>query len=86
MSLDACEEAYKEFSNEIFQPKRHSADPRRLKDFLSADGKFDASVLERLVKRTIIDSGLDPDDLLNDTREDSCHMYVEEREIALTHG
>ena len=75
MSLDECEEAYKALSEQIFTPIRDAVDPRRVYDFLKANGKFDEKPLERCIKDTIRSRRLDPDDLLRDFDEDtSCKV------------
>jgi hypothetical protein len=53
MSLDECENAYLDLSDRIFNPKRSKFDPRRSKDFLLTDGKFDHKILEKAVKDII---------------------------------
>src|SRR3569833_4612395 len=46
MTLKECEEQYLKLGKEIFEPKRSKWDGRRLVDFLKANEKFDAAVLE----------------------------------------
>ena len=53
MTLKECEEQYLKLGKEIFEPKRSKWDGRRLVDFLKANEKFDAAVLEESIKRII---------------------------------
>jgi hypothetical protein len=76
MSLASCENTYAEFAEAIFSPRRHTLDPRRMTDFLKANGKFDEEPLETLVKQRIGDAGLDEGALLKDDRSDACNVYV----------
>lgn len=54
MTLDECEDAYLNLSDQIFNPKRAKFDPRRSKDFLLANGKFDHKILEKAIKNIIV--------------------------------
>lgn len=74
MSRAACEEAYIRLSDEIFSPHRRTMDPRRLTDLVNAEGKFDASILERFVMQKIREAGLEQNALLKDDRIDACHV------------
>jgi predicted acylesterase/phospholipase RssA len=54
MSLDQCERAYLTLSEKIFTPKRSKRQfIGRAKDFLLANGRFDAEVLEAAMKECI---------------------------------
>lgn len=53
MSLQECEESYVALSREIFHPVRRKVDPRRINDFLKANGKFDEAPLEECIKSAI---------------------------------
>lgn len=50
MTLSECEKAYLELSTQIFKPKRKRWSPKRGKDFLQADGKFDSKSLEDAIR------------------------------------
>ncbi|KAI9670322.1 MAG: hypothetical protein M1831_006536 [Alyxoria varia] len=76
MSIKDCEDAYCKLSSDIFNPKRHRWDPRRTKDFLNANGKFDHTILEDLIKEKIKDSKLSEQSLLHDDRQDGCKVFV----------
>ena len=76
MDLKACEAMYNKFSDEIFTLRRSKVDPRRIVDFVNADGNFDATVLEDLVKTVVNKTEKNPQALLKDEREDSCKVYV----------
>jgi patatin-like phospholipase/acyl hydrolase len=76
MPIAECEDAFAEFSNAIFTPRRHSYDPLRALDFVNANGKFDVQPLERLVKSKVVSKNLTEDALLQDNAQDSCKVYV----------
>ena len=75
MSLEDCEMAYLALSRKIFTPKRQKGNlVGKGKDFLTADGKFDARVLEEeIIKllKNLPDS--DEDTLLKDL-EPKCRV------------
>ena len=50
MSLDQCEAAYIRLSSNVFKRNRSKADPRKIYDFLEANGKFSPQPLEGFVK------------------------------------
>jgi hypothetical protein len=54
ITLDKCEDAYLNLSEQIFNPKRSKFNPLRSKDFLLADRKFDYKVLEEAIKDIIV--------------------------------
>ncbi|KAI9853123.1 MAG: hypothetical protein M1824_001536 [Vezdaea acicularis] len=77
MSLEDCETAYLTLSRKIFTPKRRK---RNLfgkgKDFLNADGKFDARVVEQEIIKLLKDlPDCDEDTLLKDS-ESKCRVFV----------
>ena len=79
MSLQECEIAYTSLSRNIFAPNRNDLDPRRLYDFLKANGKFDEHPLEQSIKETIRAKRLDDETLLQEFDEDSdrpCKVFV----------
>ena len=54
MSFDECEDAYLNLSESIFTARRARINIfGKSKDFLKADGKFDAQVLENAIKDQI---------------------------------
>jgi retron-type reverse transcriptase len=78
MTLADCEDAYLMLSETIFTPRRSKINLfAQTKDFLQADGKFDAKILERTIKTCISKVG-DEDVLLKDP-ESSCKVYVSPR-------
>ena len=77
MSLEECETAYKTLSSEIFRARsRHSADPRRIYDFLEANGKFNPQPLEESVRNILGDHHLAEDELLQDSDAEACRVFV----------
>jgi hypothetical protein len=67
MTLNECEDAYLNLSEQIFELKRSKFNPLRSKDFLLADGKFDYKVLEEAIKDIIVrNPGFDESALLKD--------------------
>lgn len=77
MSLDECEEAYKTLSKEIFSATAHgSANPRRMYDFLKANGKFDEKPLESSIRDTLLGRNLAENELLQDRDPDACRVFV----------
>jgi hypothetical protein len=73
MKLNDCEDAYLQLSERIFKPKR----PRtnffgQAKDFLKADSRFDAKVLERAIKECI--STFENEDILLKDPGSSCNV------------
>ena len=74
MKLSECEDTFTEFSKAIFTQKRSTVDPRRLLDFVNADGKFDEQPLEKLVKDKIRAARLEEGCLLKDLRDDACKV------------
>ena len=66
MKLDYCEDAYLQLSEKIFRPRRARANVfSQAMDFLQADGRFDAEVLETAMK-DCISTVADQDVLLKD--------------------
>lgn len=58
MSIEQCERAYLKLSESIFTPKRTSLNlVGRASDFLNANGKFDAKILEAVIKEVIVEEG-----------------------------
>ena len=76
MSLQECEESYVALSREIFHPVRRKVDPRRIADFLKANGKFDEIPLEDCIKSAIRSRELNEDALLRDEKPDACKVFV----------
>jgi len=82
MSIDQCEEAYLQLSEEIFTLRRANANVLgKAYDFLNADGKFSTQSLEVNIKRLIQEAGLAENEKFDDRRADSCKVYV----YALSH-
>jgi hypothetical protein len=71
MSIEDCEAAYLKLSERIFQPRHSKFSFQRTTTFLQADGKFDATVLEKAIKETLAENGY-PQDLLLEDLDDSC--------------
>lgn len=82
LSIDECETAYLKLSEQIFNPKRHKMNfPGKAKDFLHANGRFDADVLKEAIKDIIANpGGLDPEALLLE-REDTVEEYTSEKGV-----
>ena len=77
MSLEECETAYKQLSSEIFKVRtRHSADPRRIYDFLEANGKFSPRPLEESVRNILGQHNLADNELLQDNNIEACKVFV----------
>ena len=77
MSLDECEEAYKTLSKKIFSATAHgSANPRRMYDFLKANGKFDERPLEESIRDTLLGRSLAENELLQERDPDACRVFV----------
>lgn len=77
MSLDECEEAYKDLSKKIFSAHaRGSGNPLRLYDFLQANGKFNAEPLEESVRTILNDHNLPENELLQDSEGEACKVFV----------
>jgi hypothetical protein len=69
MSLEDCEDAYLKLSQDIFTPRRSKfAFLSKFADFLQANGRFDAEVLENTIK-DCIESVAGQDDSLMDKEE-----------------
>lgn len=69
MSLEDCEDAYLNISQQIFTPRRSKFNLLRSKDFLLADGKFDYKIFEKAIKDIISQSpGFDETSLLKDPK------------------
>jgi hypothetical protein len=74
MSIEECENAYRQLSERIFNPKRSSLNlAGRAKDFLSADGRFDSKELELAIKETIQSCNLSEEALLKELGS-ACHV------------
>ena len=77
MSLDECEEAYKTLSKKIFSATAHgSANPRRMYDFLKANGKFDERPLEESIRDTLWGRNLAENELLQERDSEACKVFV----------
>ncbi|MCJ1434739.1 hypothetical protein MMC27_004109 [Xylographa pallens] len=77
MSLEECEAAYKQLSSRIFSTRnRHSADPRRIYDFLQANGKFDPQPLEESIRNILRQHDLADNELLQDNNAEACRVFV----------
>lgn len=76
MTLEECEDAYLKLSKRIFTAKRSRWNkPMQALDFLEADGKFDAEILE-LAIREVIKAKEGSDEGLLKHDESSCKVYV----------
>ena len=77
MTLDECEIAYKELSSKIFTARnRHNLDPRRMYDFLEANGKFSAQPLEESVREVLETCHLAENELLQNRDPEACKVFV----------
>jgi predicted acylesterase/phospholipase RssA len=79
MSLKECKAAYIMLSEQIFTPNRNEIDPRRVIDFLKANGRFDEKPLEQRIKEAIRQRSLPVDALLHEVSEDPnepCKVFV----------
>jgi hypothetical protein len=71
MSIEDCEAAYLKLSKRIFQPRHSKFSFQRTTTFYQAEGKFDATLLEKAIKETLTENGY-PQDLLLEDLDDSC--------------
>ena len=76
MTLDQCEAAYMKLSSNVFKKSRSSADPRRIYDFLEANGKFSPKPLEDTVAEMLRDRDLADNELLKNHDPDACRVFV----------
>jgi hypothetical protein len=77
MSLEECEDAYLQLSEQIFTPTRQRSNFfGHAKDFLKADGRFDAKALENAIKECVRRK-MPEDSLLKDPEDNpSCRVSV----------
>ena len=76
MSLDQCEVAYTKLSSNVFKKSRRSADPRRMYDFLEANGKFSAQPLEDTVGEMLGERDFANNELLKSHDPEACRVFV----------
>ena len=76
MSLEQCEAAYMKLSSNVFRKSRRSADPRRMYDFLEANGKFSAQPLEDTMRDMLREHDLADNELLKDLDPEACKVFV----------
>ena len=76
MSLDQCEAAYMRLSSNVFKKSRHSADPKRIYDFLEANGKFSPQPLEDAVREMLRERELTDNELLKSHDAEACKVFV----------
>ena len=76
MSLDQCEKAYMSLSSNVFKKSRRSADPRRIYDFLEANGKFSPQPLEETIRNMLREHELVDNELLKDRDPEACRVFV----------
>ena len=76
MTLDQCEAAYMRLSSNVFKKSRHSVDPRRIYDYLEANGKFSPQPLEDTVAEMLREVELADNELLKSHDPDSCRVFV----------
>ena len=76
MSLDQCEAAYMKLSSNVFKKNRRSADPRRIYDFLEANGKFSPQPLEDTVGEMLRERELADNELLKSYDPEDCRVFV----------
>lgn len=76
MSLADVQSAYVDFSKQVFTPKRHTANPARLYDYLQANGTFDAQPLNDLIEGILTGNGMQKDTLLKDESPNHCKVSV----------
>ena len=76
MSLDQCEAAYMKLSSNVFKKSRRSADPRRIYDFLEANGKFSPQPLEDTVGEMLRERELAENELLKSHDPEACRIFV----------
>ena len=76
MSLDQCEAAYMKLSSNVFKKSRHSADPRRIYDFLEANGKFNPQPLEDSVEEMLREREFADNELLKSNHSEACRVFV----------
>ena len=76
MSLDQCEAAYMNLSSNVFKKSRRTADPRRIYDFLEANGKFSPQPLEETIRDMLQGHELADNELLKDRDPEACRVFV----------
>ena len=76
MTLAEAQSAYIDFSQEVFVPKHHGPNPARIYDKFKAEGKFDSKPLKKHFRASIVEKGLDPDELFKDPDPGSCKVFV----------
>lgn len=76
MSLDECEAAYMKLSSNVFKKSRRSADPRRIYDFLEANGKFSPQPLEDTVGEMLREREFANNELLKSRDPQACRVFV----------
>jgi hypothetical protein len=69
MSIDDCIDAYLSLSDRVFEKKAHRVTIKG-----KVQGRFDSKELERVVKETIAEQGLQVDTLLKDAPEAACKV------------
>ena len=70
MSLQECDTAYILLSQQIFTPNRKDIDPRKVYDFLKANGRFDEKPLEHAIKEAVHQKLNDENALLREYNSD----------------
>lgn len=77
MTLEECEDSYLKLSERIFTPTRHWLNIfGQGKDFLQADGRFDANALETAIKECIRTKMPEDTLLMDQETNPSCRVYV----------
>ena len=71
MTVDECISAYTSLSDKVFEKKR-----LRVKFKGKLQGRFDTAELERAVKQILVNRGYDEDELLKDSPDAPCKVYV----------
>lgn len=75
MTLADCQAAYLQLSERIFNPRRHKRNyVGQAADFLSANGRFDSSVLEAAIKEILVDQCKMPEDELLQEKDPKCKV------------
>jgi hypothetical protein len=70
MAVDDCIDAYTSLSDKVFEKSHRVTVKGKLQD------RFDMAELERGVKQILVDRRFDKDELLNDSLNAPCKVYV----------
>jgi hypothetical protein len=70
MTVDECIDAYQALSNKVFVKQRQAITLTG-----QVQGRFDSAALEQAIKDIVVQRGLDPKTLLQDSPNAKCKVY-----------